>query len=211
MRPPFPTVYWLGTWQPQAPVMVSGQGRSGTTALVRALASAGLAPFWEPGSAGAEELEMLRAWERGESATIARLVTARRALGQWVSKVPNAAIWAANRSGLANAWGGNWAIITRDPLAMVAHDLTREEAATPSAVGYRLHYRVAGYAQTVGAAQRLADGWGVVVVSFEKLLTDPATVLRDLSAHLPILDIPAGVDEIRAGDARYYRYPNPTP
>lgn len=198
------SVYWLSNWQPSLPVMVSGQGRSGTTALVRALGAAGLPHYWEPGSAGAEELAMLRSWEKGEGNAIARLVESRQQVGQWVSKVPNAAIWAANRIGLARAWGGNWAIITRDPAAMASHDFAKGDLVDPATIGYRLHYRAAGYIQTIASAQRLAHSTGVVLISYEKLLSQPSEVLAELAQKMPLRDISAGAAEVRPQDPRYY-------
>ena len=187
-------ILFLSALNPERPTMVSGPGRSGTTAMARALAAGGLAGQWESDSRNAELYAMQQAWERKDTAALKRLMESLAAAS--VTKVPNAVIWAVDRRDMLAQWDGNWIVTLRDPLCMAAHD------GAPATL--RLAWRMSAYLQTVAAAQEVARTHGVALVSYEKLLSCPEAILRPLAAALH-LDPCAMIQEISATDGRYTR------
>lgn len=156
----------------RVPVMVSGQGRSGTTAMARVLRAMGYAGYWDDDSRNAEELAVQQAWEWGDRESLSR-VHEDRLQAPWVCKVPNASWWATHWPVMSGAWGGDWILMVRDPLMMSAHD------GEPRFDRWR--HRASGYAETVECSLKLSQtGRGVSVVCYEALLTKPLEVFDEL-------------------------------
>lgn len=184
---------FLSPLKADRPTMVSGPGRSGTTAMARALAGGGLVRQWADDSRNAEVLAMQQAWEKKDASSLRRLMESLPLRS--VTKVPNACVWAVDRRELLNQWDGNWVVTVRDPLCMAAHD------GQPAAL--RLAWRVAAYIQTIAAAQAISQTHGMVLVSYEKLVMEPAAILNPLAEALG-LDAFAMLKEINASDGRYF-------
>ena len=185
------SVLILRPLDPQLPVMVSGAGRSGTTALARAISGGGYRNYADAASPSAEEYQMIHSWAKADLKQVNDLVQSRS--GRWLSKVPNACVWAAYRPGWRLAWTGNWVITTRDPLASAWRD--------PGELNHALGNRMSIYISVIESARALAQfGYGVALVCMEKVLLCPDLVLSDLKLEL---DVDAGSREVIVEDERY--------
>lgn len=176
--------------RPNTPVMISGEGRSGTTAMARALRAGGLDIIYPDDSANAEVDPYTDAWhhKQKDALTAWYQEASRNRSGTWGVKVPGANI-IATWPGMSHLWPGDWIIMTRDPLSRLAY-------------GDTLAVLISSYLATFGAANRLdLAGRGVVLVSYEKLLTASHEVLASLGLKI---DITAAAAEIIPGDPRYH-------
>jgi hypothetical protein len=181
--------------------MISGAGRSGTTALMRCMAAAGMK---------CDAKELLNANAEGNlteafASDNASYIAARAAVfgHNHVAKVPMACVKAAINPGLMDAWSGNWLIVMRDPVATASREISVRSIAR-GAPHYMLAVRGAESQQIINSAIQLSRFTGVAMVSYEKLLSGAATVMQDIASWLSIeIDINAAVSEVVANDPRY--------
>lgn len=170
------------------PIMVSGEGRSGTTAMARALRAGGVRMIYPEDAAHAEDSGFTAAWHRKDKNALVAWITEHEGKDWWGAKVPGAST-IATWPGMRDIWPGDWIIMTRDPLARMAY-------------GEPLPSLVSGYLSTIGSATRLnLSKAGVALVSYEKLALAPKAVFTALG--LPI-DIEAAAAEIIPADPRYH-------
>lgn len=157
------------------PTVVCGDGRGGTTSIVQALGATGIAAEgWE--TPGGESREGQLAWTSEPKALeFYRINTAKR-LGdpEFVHKFPTAERIASQDGKKNSAWGGNYIIVTRDPIA----GAVREASVNEVDVIDRAIVRSLYIAASMSAAITLGRSSGVIVVSYEKLLTATTDVIQ---------------------------------
>lgn len=184
------------------PTMISGGGRCGTTAMMRAVAAMGFPAYYSGDSVNAEEPSAVSAFFGSGEGWAEWMAENEYRGSRWATKIPAAVIRAAHRPDLASIWAGNWLIVVRDPVAAAVRDASLACRGVEQAV----YSRTAEMLQVISAAFHLSrQGFGVFVVSYEKLCMNPSRTLADVAAWLghahPLLA--DAVDEIRPEDPRY--------
>jgi hypothetical protein len=197
----------LRPYDASKPLMVSGGGRSGTTALARACAALGLRHDWTDDSLNAEEVEIRDAWLAKSPEAVAK-IRQQRGTG-WVGKFPIAAHVARLFPALMEAADCNWICSLRDPINEVFYDrLTDPKKSVVEQLNYRLRQSESIIAGSNAAA---STGVGSALVSYEAICDDrkrEAILLRVYqwihggdSPDSQILE--AAMSEVIPGDPRY--------
>jgi hypothetical protein len=200
-----PGAVLLRPYDPAKPLMVSGTGRSGTTALARVCAALGLRHSWDARSLNAEEDVIRDAWQTSDLAAV-RAIRQERGPG-WVGKFPLAVHWARVTPGLMEAADCNWIVSLRDPIAEVHRD---RETQPDRHVVTQIEDRLLRSTYIVrGCHAAACTGVGAAMVSYEALC-DPrkqsaiiARLARWIAGTPDAAKIAAALDEVRPGDARY--------
>lgn len=196
----------LRPYDPSKPLMVSGSGRSGTTALARVCAALGLRYYWDVRSLNAEEDSIREAWQCYDLDAV-RTIRAYRGAG-WVGKFPLAVHWARVTPGLMEAADCNWIASLRDPVCEVYYD--RQTPSTRHPVT-QIEDRLTASTNIVrGCHAAACTGVGAAMVSYEALC-DPrkqgsiiARLARWIAGSTPdAAKISAAIDEVRPADSRY--------
>lgn len=172
-----------------APVLITGEARSGTTAMARAFTAGGFPVVFPDESANAEDPDFCRAWAEVRPDLVREWIQAHgRPDGRWAVKVPGGGTIAAWPK-MKGVWPGDFLFLMRDPLARIAYGTT-------------LGAEISHYMASFGAAGNLAlAGHGVALVSYEKLIASPARVLGALALGL---DAAAAAAAIIPEDPRYH-------
>lgn len=150
------------------------------------------------------EGELTRLFSAGEPDGVSRFCSALN-YGR-VTKVPVAINRAAADPRLCDAWVGDWIVMMRDPVALAARDgdamrgigLHRSDT-------YNLSLRCGEANHTLAAAVEIASrGRGVLMVSYEKMMTSPHQTFSAVSDWLGwAIDADAAMKEIVINDPRY--------
>lgn len=192
---------------PSLPLMVSGNGRSGTTAVLRVCASLGLLTYHDPASTNCEEQTIQDGWLQRDPIALAGIREQRGA--GWVAKFPVALAILNNQPRLLGASDCNWLCCFRDPVSQVFYDLSGGRGLPRL---QRLQYRLALDREcTLGLSSAIESGRGAAAVSFEALC-DPRKGAGVVSAiHEWIFGttptravLESALGEVRPGDLRYH-------
>lgn len=188
----------LSAYRPNRPLLISGAGRSGTTAVMRAVARMldWTTYFDQTASRNAED-ELTP--NLGDIGRLFEIVKARRAScgARWVSKVPQLVLFAAESPGhsIMADWF-NLIVVTRDPVTVAF----REPALNVLTAAHQAE-------RVIRAALQLAPLTGVVVVPYERLLTDAQPTIRAIADWIgePVepLAVARGAAEVEPHDRRY--------
>jgi len=183
-----------------APLLVSGQGRSGTTGLMRALAhTTGYSTHFPGRDRGNAEDGLTRAFREPTDARI-RKIRANRG-NHWISKVPNAHLKATRNPQILDAWAGNWLIISRDPLARSIRE-SLENKGDPLLIYKANTKMIANTGKIIDAL--VAGGYGVALVSYEKLLVNKGETIAAIWAWMKAAgNLVGAIQEINPSDSRY--------
>lgn len=180
---------------PGRPILIWGEGQGGTSAVARVIAAAS---GWEVGmdadSQNAEgELTRLLGDHDQEGAMAYIKASAAANQGKWIVKYPSLSYHDARcLKGLP--W--NHIMVTRDPVSRV---LTNHRMGG----GLMIPVAIRNYRDTFNIAKEL-DG-GLVVVSYENLLTRPKQVIEMVCRWMGAApDMAAGIAECRPLDDRYW-------
>lgn len=187
----------LSPFDPSRPLMVSGNGRSGTTAVARVCAALGLRHYWDPRSQNAED-ELTDAWLNRDLDMIRRTRLSRSA--GWIGKVPGAIHLAHEDRRFAAAADCNWLLTVRDPCAEAAHD---QQQRPGESVWLSMHRRVQMAAQITEAIKWLGPQTGVAIVSYERLLLSTGPTVQAIADWICRPYAPEAVQEIVPADPRY--------
>lgn len=201
-----------GVPQPRGtPFMISGLGRSGTTALARCC-SAVLRPWWPADSPNAEDTMTTHWHVQPDPATALELWHLRtgQAGPAWLTKVPGA-VSRAVRDPQFHSLGARfcWAVIVRDPVAGAFAEVYHgRRPFAPAEVARRAGSCLATVRDAIVLADRHIP---VCLVSCEKLFVSPRAVLSNLWTWLGIpwnsADMTQALAQIRPGDdPRYYHH-----
>ena len=192
----------LSARRPLKPILVTGSGRSGTTAVARILAAGGMSHFWDPDSLNAETLEDILAWEgRGNPEAIAE-IRQRRGEGPWLYKKPLVLHKMRGNSALVPLVDSDLVVVCRDPVAEARYDGADRERAILS--------RARLAAQQIEFAIQLAGRWGVMFLSYD-LMKDPDNLPVMVKALFKWAglstrsdNVERGVGQFVPGDPRYH-------
>lgn len=194
---PNPGIFILNPLVPNEPLMISGWGSSGTTGMLRALTKLDMQPYFHSNGFNQEDPTLVHYWHKKDITAIKedRILKKNNRL----CKVPGAAIWAANKPELSEAWNGQWLIMTRDPVARAFY------WKDPDKQIEHLLKTLKETTELINAAITLAKKYPCILVCYEKLLIKPTAVLTNIAEmlHLDLAKIPLAVSEIIPEDPRY--------
>ena len=196
----------LSPYRDGLPLMISGSGQGGTTAVMRSLASGmrGMQTFFLPESRNAEDdlmLAMRKIPHEDKIFDFTKVFNERmKEYGsKWITKIPQSVKCADS---LGDGVAFNWLIITRDPLASTLSFIANSDH-IKDAENQFMHRRnslrniqVAGFA--------LAKDTGVLFVDYESLMLRTEGVLTEISKWMGAeIDLEKAMEQIIPRDPRY--------
>lgn len=200
-------------WKKSYPLMISGGGQNGTTAVMRMLSSAlnDYRSFFHSGSRNAEDELMLALMGlnhesySNETFDFQKVYSDRmnQFSHRWITKIPSATLRLKKMPEMAKF---NWIVVTRDPLASTLS--WAEQSNQHDQIEYQFQKRAKEMTKVQEIARELAKETGVMVVSYDSLLTRPADTLTQIGKWLDVdlnsKDLKSGVSEIIPCDSRYW-------
>ena len=177
-------------------VIVTGSGRSGTTALSRVCQGLGIDWLVSGGGETVEHGEVSRLVIEGSDDELSEFL-ALQCEPIWGFKRPGLMPILLNRHHLFERPAV--LMITRDPAAAAVTHLKYREQPTMHVLR---NYTQANL-RNVDMAESLSQFCSVAVVSYERLLTRPEETIPELAKFLQVPFRMAALDEVRLGDERY--------